>query len=161
MPVQRAVLGILPLIRPVEHLSSMWSLLLRELLYCLLGSEDPSPEGIDETQLTNNGNQTSAGELGSHVSISLQNNGSNSNISTKEIQVKEKPAALDVASISPRKVGTSSPRLGEVPTYCTMALGCSHLFAEKLVPIIVEIFLEAPPAERCNIFPEIIQGLGR
>ncbi|XP_072952390.1 uncharacterized protein [Typha angustifolia] len=39
--------------------------------------------------------------------------------------------------------------------------GWSHLFEEKLVPIIVELYLDAPPNERSNISPEIIRGLGR
>ncbi|KAG0481264.1 hypothetical protein HPP92_012122 [Vanilla planifolia] len=37
----------------------------------------------------------------------------------------------------------------------------NHLFMEKLIPVIIELFLEAPGAERCNVFPEMIQGLGR
>jgi len=161
-PVQQAVLEILPLIRPTEHLSSMWSLLLRELLYFLLGFEAPSLEMKDETEVTSNVNQISVGvELGSHVGISLKHNGGDSGIIRREIQMNQKPVFLDVASISMTKAGTSSPRAGEVPSYDMMAFSWSHLFAEKLVPIIVELFLEAPPIERCNVFPEVIQGLGR
>ncbi|KAH7661512.1 Protein Mon2-like protein [Dioscorea alata] len=37
----------------------------------------------------------------------------------------------------------------------------SPLIKEKLVPVIVELFLEAPPVEKYNAIPEIIQGLGR
>lgn len=146
LPVQRAVLEILPLILPTDHLSAMWSLLLRELLHFLLGSEDPSPERKDEIQLEGKLNQV---------------NGSCSRTVTKEIQTKPKHVVLDVSSISAMKVGPSSPRLGDAPSCGVMAFSCSHLFAEKLVPIIVEIFLEAPPIEKCSIFPEIIQGLGR
>lgn len=161
-PVQQAVLEILPLIRPTEHLSSMWSLLLRELLLFLLGSEAPSLEMKDETEVTSNVNQISVGvELGSHVGISLKHNGGDSGIIRREIQMNQKPVFLDIASISMTKAGPSSPRAGEVPSYDMMAFSWSHLFAEKLVPIIVELFLEAPPIERCNVFPEVIQGLGR
>lgn len=35
------------------------------------------------------------------------------------------------------------------------------LFAEKLVPALVELFLHAPMVEKCIICPEIIQSLGR
>lgn len=146
MPVQRAVLEIVHLIRPTEQLSSMWSLLLRELLHFLLGSEDPSSERKDEMQLPSNVHQINGGE---------------SSFITKEVQTKPKSVVLDVTSISTSKVGPSSPRLGDVPSYGITAFSCSHLFAEKLVPIIVEIFLEAPPVEKCIIFPEIIQVLGR
>nr|XP_034597637.1 protein MON2 homolog isoform X2 [Setaria viridis] len=43
------------------------------------------------------------------------------------------------------------------------AVGCGWglLFVEKLVPIIVNLFLEAPPNERFSASPEVIQGLGR
>lgn len=37
----------------------------------------------------------------------------------------------------------------------------SPLIKEKLVPVIVELFLEAPTVEKYNAIPEIIQGLGR
>ncbi|CAM0883431.1 unnamed protein product [Alopecurus aequalis] len=40
-------------------------------------------------------------------------------------------------------------------------LGWGILFVEKLVPIMVNLFLEAPPHERFSAAPEIIQGLGR
>ncbi|KAH6772485.1 ARM repeat superfamily protein [Perilla frutescens var. frutescens] len=35
------------------------------------------------------------------------------------------------------------------------------LFAEKLVPILVDLFLQAPLKEKYNIFPNVIQSLGR
>ncbi|KAI3784337.1 hypothetical protein L1987_43435 [Smallanthus sonchifolius] len=37
----------------------------------------------------------------------------------------------------------------------------SDLFAEKLVPVLVDMFLQAPVAEKFIIFPYIIEGLGR
>uniref|UniRef100_M8CGH6 Protein MON2-like protein n=1 Tax=Aegilops tauschii TaxID=37682 RepID=M8CGH6_AEGTA len=41
-------------------------------------------------------------------------------------------------------------------------VGCGWgiLFIEKLVPIMVNLFLEAPPNERCSASPQVIQGLG-
>ncbi|XP_015699269.1 protein MON2 homolog isoform X1 [Oryza brachyantha] len=43
------------------------------------------------------------------------------------------------------------------------AIGCGWgiLFIEKLVPIVVNLFLEAPQNERFNASPEVIQCLGR
>lgn len=35
------------------------------------------------------------------------------------------------------------------------------IFAEKLVPVIVDIFLQAPLEEKYNVFPDVIQSLGR
>lgn len=37
----------------------------------------------------------------------------------------------------------------------------SDLFAEKLIPVLVDVFLRAPVAEKFVIFPYIIKGLGR
>jgi len=37
----------------------------------------------------------------------------------------------------------------------------SYIFAEKLVPVLVELFLQAPAVEKHIIYPEIIQSLGR
>ncbi|GJU21353.1 hypothetical protein Tco_1154695 [Tanacetum coccineum] len=37
----------------------------------------------------------------------------------------------------------------------------SDLFAEKLLPVLVDLFLQAPLAENLIIFPYVIQGLGR
>nr|XP_043614780.1 protein MON2 homolog [Erigeron canadensis] len=37
----------------------------------------------------------------------------------------------------------------------------SDLFAEKLIPVLVDVFLQAPVAEKSITFPYIIQGLGR
>lgn len=35
------------------------------------------------------------------------------------------------------------------------------LFAEKLVPVLVDLFLQAPLREKYNVFPSVIQSLGR
>lgn len=37
----------------------------------------------------------------------------------------------------------------------------SYLFAEKLVPLLVDLFLKAPSVEKYIIYPEIIQSFGR
>ncbi|RLN22029.1 hypothetical protein C2845_PM07G24560 [Panicum miliaceum] len=54
-------------------------------------------------------------------------------------------------------------RLNGSGTKLDSAVGCGWgiLFVEKLVPIIVNLFLEAPPNERFSASPEVIHGLGR
>ncbi|KAK7277858.1 hypothetical protein RJT34_22877 [Clitoria ternatea] len=37
----------------------------------------------------------------------------------------------------------------------------SYIFAEKLVPVLVDLFLQAPAVEKYILYPEIIQSLGR
>jgi hypothetical protein len=43
----------------------------------------------------------------------------------------------------------------------TITYGWSPLFVEKLLPIIVDLYVDAPPIERFGISPELIKGLGR
>ncbi|XP_078175701.1 ARM repeat superfamily protein isoform X2 [Carex rostrata] len=43
----------------------------------------------------------------------------------------------------------------------TITYGWSPLFVEKLLPIIVDLYVHAPPIERFGISPELIKGLGR
>ncbi|XP_006347403.1 protein MON2 homolog isoform X2 [Solanum tuberosum] len=43
----------------------------------------------------------------------------------------------------------------------TTVIVSNHLFVEKLVPVLVDLFLQAPPAEKYKILPDIIQSLGR
>lgn len=58
--------------------------------------------------------------------------------------------------------GTEDPSLSSGSnTYGTMASIPSYLLAEKLVPVLVDLFLRAPALEKCTIFPEIVQGLAR
>jgi hypothetical protein len=54
-------------------------------------------------------------------------------------------------------------RLNGSGTKLDSAVSCGWgiLFVEKLVPIIVNLFLEAPPSERFSASPEVIHGLGR
>lgn len=60
---------------------------------------------------------------------------------------------------SPGKAGTSSPSAES--TTNIMASISSYLFAEKLIPVLVDLFLQAPAIEKYSISPEIVQGLGR
>lgn len=107
-PVQRTLLEILPLIRPAAHLSSMWNLLLMNLLHYL-----PAANPL------------------------LDDNGYLDRVSnTNNIPVQRKVDGLILNN-----------------TY--------SLFSEKLVPVLVDLFLQAPLEEKYNIFPDVIQSLGR
>ncbi|CAN4110213.1 unnamed protein product [Withania somnifera] len=124
-PVQRTALEILPQLRPAEHLSSMWSPLLTNLLLYL-----PS-------------------------SVSCM--GSIEDESDHETRTK------DNAEISN---GIASESVGQVEASCgnpesTTVIVSNQLFVEKLVPVLVDLFLQAPPAEKYKILPDIIQSLGR
>jgi len=56
--------------------------------------------------------------------------------------------------ISPNKIAVS-------PGSGSTAAIPSYIFAEKLVPVLVDLFLQAPAVEKYIIYPEIIQSLGR
>ncbi|KAL8528032.1 hypothetical protein ACS0TY_005737 [Phlomoides rotata] len=108
-PVQRTILEILPLIRPAVHLSSMWNLLLMNLLHYLPTANPLLDDNEKDANLVGNTNHVPAEKKGDGL---IQNN-----------------------------------------TY--------SIFAEKLVPVIVDIFLQAPLEEKYNVFPDVIQSLGR
>ncbi|KAJ8556427.1 hypothetical protein K7X08_029818 [Anisodus acutangulus] len=63
--------------------------------------------------------------------------------------------------------GNASESQGEVeasprnPESTTVPSISNNLFVEKLVPVLVDLFLQAPPAEKYKILPDIIQSLGR
>jgi len=53
---------------------------------------------------------------------------------------------------------TASPDSGSTAAITGLP---SYVFAEKLVPVLIELFLQAPAVEKHIIYPEIIQSLGR
>ncbi|XP_047946837.1 protein MON2 homolog [Salvia hispanica] len=106
-PVQRTILEILPLITPAAHLSSMWNLLLINLLHYLPEANPLSHETEDDPNRISDSNH---------------------------IVVQKKGDRLN-------------------NTY--------SLFTEKLVPVLVDIFVQAPLKEKYIIFPNVIQSLGR
>nr|CAB3474415.1 unnamed protein product [Digitaria exilis] len=78
---------------------------------------------------------------------------------SKQIHDQSSDAPVDGAKralVERSKLNGSSTKL-ESPVSC----GWGILFVEKLVPIIVNLFLEAPPNERFSASPEVIRGLGR
>ncbi|CAK9187179.1 unnamed protein product [Ilex paraguariensis] len=133
-PVQRTALEIIPLLVPAEHLSAMWISLLQELLQYLPRSDSPLQTEGDETK-----------QASTRAHISEPNN------------MAEAPNGT--AATSPKQVEVSS--LSSASTTAAVAGDSNHLFAEKLVPVLVDLFLQVPSVEKYNIFPEIVQGLGR
>ncbi|KAK1401073.1 hypothetical protein POM88_000678 [Heracleum sosnowskyi] len=63
------------------------------------------------------------------------------------------------ASVPPKRLHDSS-RSSE-STGSVVMDSSHHLFAEKLIPVLVDLFLQAPAAEKYSIFPDIIQSLRR
>ncbi|XP_028770763.1 protein MON2 homolog isoform X2 [Neltuma alba] len=130
-PVLRTILEIIPLLRPTEHISSMWLILLREFLQYLPGEDShlqSEDDKMDHPRSTN--------------------------------LVPDSPkyeAPNGTASVSPDKVTSS----GTGSIAAVNASIPSYIFAEKLVPVLVDLFLQAPVVEKYIIYPEIIQSLGR
>ncbi|KAF7805180.1 protein MON2-like protein isoform X1 [Senna tora] len=130
-PVLRTILEMLPLLRPTERISSMWLLLLREFLQ-YLPREDSHLQNEDD-------------KIGQARSSDV----------IPDFEIKYK-ALNGTAPESPDKtsIGTGS-------TAAIMAGIPSYIFAEKLVPVLVDLFLQAPAVEKYIMYPEIIQSLGR
>jgi hypothetical protein len=58
-------------------------------------------------------------------------------------------------------VERSYPNVSGTKLDSVLDCGWGLLFVEQLVPIVANLFLEAPPSERFSASPELIQGLGR
>ncbi|KAJ0013658.1 hypothetical protein Pint_20577 [Pistacia integerrima] len=135
-PVLRTILEIFPLLSPTEQLSSMWLVLLRELLQYLPKSDSPLQNKENEAE------QPGTGDNIPDVHARTKYDAPNGN-----------------AQISPNNAQASC-RSSELTSTAMEGIR-SHLFAEKLIPVLVDLFLRAPAVEKCIIFPEIVQSLGR
>ncbi|KAL7002333.1 hypothetical protein U1Q18_003486 [Sarracenia purpurea var. burkii] len=133
-PVQRSVRKILPLLHPPEHLSSMWSTFLGEFLQYL-------PSDSTHQSAEDNPEQTSTVH--------------NIYASSKIIK-HETPKVTGL--ILPKNDG---PSLTSGLNTSTTTGVSSYLLAEKLVPVLVDLFLQAPSVEKYKMFPEVLQGLAR
>ncbi|XP_042513144.1 protein MON2 homolog isoform X2 [Macadamia integrifolia] len=163
--VQRTMLEILPQLCPTEHLSSMWTLLLRELLLYLPGSEASLEEKEAETEqasCSRNHNQEGV-KVAPQLDVGSVANKQNVAVAKTMLTETHK-----ITSDFPNGVSSTSQKKTETPflssgslTKDVVAGFSSNLFGEKLVPVLVDIFLLAPSVEKYNIFPEIVQGLGR
>ncbi|KAL2325430.1 hypothetical protein Fmac_024488 [Flemingia macrophylla] len=118
-PVLRTILEILPTLRPTEHISSMWLVLLREFLQ-YLPRQDSHLQNEDDSQ----------------VNYDAPNGAT--------------PISINKVAASPGSGSTAA--ITGIPSY---------IFAEKLVPVLVDLFLQAPEVEKYIIYPEIIQSLRR
>ncbi|KAL5566940.1 hypothetical protein UlMin_030104 [Ulmus minor] len=136
-PVLRTVLEIIPLLRPIEHLSSMWLILLRDILQYLPKLNSPLQDEEDKA------GQPSRVDHNPDSDLRMKHEISNG---TASISPKRK------GSISPTSHSSAAVAAGGIPTY---------LFAEKLVPLLVDLFLKTPVVEKYIVYPEIIQSLGR
>ncbi|XP_022719220.1 protein MON2 homolog isoform X2 [Durio zibethinus] len=134
--VLRTVLEVLPILCPAEHLSSMWLILLRELLQYLPGPDSP-PQSEED----------GAGQASTSDHI-------------PDVHVKMKYETPNgTASASVQKAEVPSPTSDSAPA-ATVNIP-SYLFAEKLIPALVDLVLQAPAIEKYIILPEVIQSLGR
>ncbi|XP_071724220.1 uncharacterized protein [Rutidosis leptorrhynchoides] len=134
-PVFRIVLEVIPLLRPTEKFPSMWVTILRDLLLYLPRSDSSEPNEEDEVDQASTSNQRPDG------------------------LTKKNEKANGTTSISTKKSGISN--LNASSTKIAMLGIPSYLYAEKLVPVIVDLFLQASSVEKYIMFPEVIQSLGR
>lgn len=136
-PVQRVVLEIFPQLRPPIHHPSLWAVFFQKLLHYLPSS--------DSSSVRNEGDTVKPVESRSYTSdsrrISDVPNGTNS---SEQVEVESSSSSSSSGSKKASAITISS-----------------DLFAEKLVPVLVDVFLQAPAAEKLTTFPSIIQGLGR
>lgn len=135
-PVQRVVLEIFPLLHPPNHLPSLWAVFFQKLLHYLPNSDSFVENEGDAAKPVESSGYTSDTMK---MSVSDIANGTTSN---KHVEVESPSSSSDSKSVSATTIS-------------------SDLFAEKLVPVLVDLFLQAPIAERSITFPYIIQGLGR
>ncbi|KAM6576949.1 hypothetical protein CsatB_028786 [Cannabis sativa] len=134
--VLRTILEIIPLLVPTEHFSSMWLILLRDLLQYLPRSDTPVQDEEDEA------GPTSIVDRIPDTNLGLKYGRSNGTVSKSSHQ---------------REAKISSSRSS---TAVTVGFP-SSLFAEKLIPLLVDLFLKTPSVEKYIIYPEIIQSLER
>ncbi|KAK8589392.1 hypothetical protein V6N12_023790 [Hibiscus sabdariffa] len=130
----RTVLEVLPMLCPAEHLSSMWLILLRELLHYLPGLDSP-PQGEEEEAV--------------EVSTSDRTPDVNAKMKT---ETPDDTASVQKAEVLSRTSSSAREATFNIPSY---------LFAEKIIPILVDLILQAPAVEKYIIFPEVIHSLGR
>ncbi|XVF57298.1 hypothetical protein PTKIN_Ptkin06aG0194000 [Pterospermum kingtungense] len=133
--VLRTVLEVLPMLCPAEHLSSMWLVLLRELLQYLPSPGSPTQSEAEDAR------QSSTSD---HI---------------PDVPVKTNKTPNGTASATVQKPEVTSPTTGSAPA-ATVNVP-SYLFAEKLIPVLVDLMLQAPAVEKYIIYPEVIQSLGR
>ncbi|KAK9735345.1 hypothetical protein RND81_04G200200 [Saponaria officinalis] len=58
-------------------------------------------------------------------------------------------------------VSFASSRLMEAPEESEISSVHNSIFSEKLIPVLIDVFLRAPDSEKYTLYPDIIQTLGR
>ncbi|XP_010256047.1 PREDICTED: protein MON2 homolog isoform X2 [Nelumbo nucifera] len=148
-PVQRTMLEILPQLRPPEHLPSMWSHFLSELLNYLPGFESPSQKDGDTEQ---------AGSKDHHPEIV----GMTPQLDVNSVSNKDSiEDSKNVPIENQNTMNSGVPNDSDSAIKDIVASMQSYIFGEKLIPVLVDLFLLTPAVEKYKMFPEIIQGLGR
>lgn len=132
--VLRTILEILPLLGPAEHLSSMWLVLLRQLLQYL-----PGPSSLSQNE---EAQQASTTDHNPDIHVKSKH---------------EKPNGL--ATASSKRGGVSSPSSRAIKAASVGIPSC--LLAEKLIPILADLLRQTTTIEKHIIFPEFIQSFGR
>lgn len=150
--VQRTVLDVLPLLCPSEQLSSMWYNLMKELTSYLPGLDPfliedvPSPQPSVESEALDTTSQSQKDVV-------------------KVLNNTFKDGATKISADSSCGTGRylmNKDQIRSLPTIkASMETATSRLFAQKLVPILLDLFALAPTKEKLNVFPDLIQGLGR
>nr|XP_011466433.1 PREDICTED: protein MON2 homolog [Fragaria vesca subsp. vesca] len=133
-PVLRTVLEILPMLCPTEHIPSMWLILLRDFSQYLPRLDSTVQIEEDDAEEVS----TSDRVPDAHLKIKHERPNGTASMT---------PGVGDSPSSLSKKSATAS-----IPNY---------MFAEKLVPLLVDLFLQAPAVEKYILYPEIIQSLGR
>uniref|UniRef100_A0A1D1Z879 Protein MON2 n=1 Tax=Anthurium amnicola TaxID=1678845 RepID=A0A1D1Z879_9ARAE len=161
--MHRTILEIIPLLHPTEHLSSMWPQFLRELLRYLPGFGSPFYEKNGKVECTDNLCQDPKSVKATHLGLVIQDDGSDgSNIALNETE-RHVISDLSVGAelISPKNVEGDFVNSNSGISSGAVACTSKYLFGEKLISVLIELFLEAPVAEKGNVCPEIIHCLGR
>jgi hypothetical protein len=139
-------LEILPILRPADHLSPAWPEFLQRLFSYLPVSEgflSMDEEFLKQVSSCNDSDPHSV-DYSHNISNETASKESNSNLS-------------NIWSADALKKALPDPVFNlHSPSPCF-----THLFGEKLLPVLISIFIGAPASEKCIASPEIIQALGR
>eukprot|EP01018_Ginkgo_biloba_P023241 Gb_33881 [translate_table: standard] len=178
-PVHRAVLEAFSLLKPKgEQHSCMWPSFLRQILSYLPGDESYFTDGcasLDVFNTTRERQQKESSITNSGTAETLSIHGNEQNLLTSQVQ---KSADIKVGTKETLPSGNSDFSNSVHKDSLTKAkfpvsdLNAAHtkdmstevsstLFAEKIVTLLVDLFLLAPSVEKMETSPEVIAALGR
>lgn len=178
-PVQRTVLEVYPMLKPKDgKLSSMWPSLLRKMLLYLPGDEAHFNDGcatVDSYSTSRDKQERCSTARDAWTTEISCFHGTGQCASNSQFQ---KPAddtlvAKEMLHSESSDFSNSVPKSSYIKAQITVSESnatrieemsnqvSSPLFAEKIITVLVDIFVRAPPAERLDTAPEIIAALGR